>query len=174
VSVPETFELAGDDVAARAAAERLFASIRAELAGMLPASADIRHIGATSVPGCLTKGDLDIVVRIDRHDFPPADRALEARFERNLGSVRSASFAAFEDRGAIPHLGIQLVAIGSSYDDFHRFAEALRADPELMRAYNRLKKAWHGKPMDDYRAAKDAFIAGVMKASDPLQKRSRS
>jgi hypothetical protein len=32
-------------------------------------------------------------------------------------------------------------------------------NPEL---FNQLKRAWHGKPMDDYRAAKDAFIAQVL------------
>ena len=160
--ISEIFELAPDVTAARAAAESLFASVRAELAAMLPVSADIRHVGATAIPGCLTKGDLDIVVRIDAQDFPVADQALEARFRRNLGSVRSASFAAFEDAGASPHLGVQLVAVGSEYDDFHRFAEALRADPELVSAYGRLKQAWHGKPMDEYGAAKGAFIAGAL------------
>ena len=162
MSILETFELAPDAAAACAAAERLFAAVRKELAAILPASADIRHIGATAIPGCLTKGDLDIVVRIDVQDFPAADRALEARFARNLGSDRSASFAAFEDAGATPHLGVQLVVVGSAYDDFHRFAEALRADPQLVRAYNHLKETWHGKPMDDYRAAKDAFIARAL------------
>jgi GrpB-like predicted nucleotidyltransferase (UPF0157 family) len=162
VLIAEVFELAPDVAAARAAAESLFASICAELAAMLPASADIRHVGATAIPGCLTKVDLDIVVRIDPQDFALADHALEARFKRNLGSVRTASFAAFEDTGASPHLGVQLVAVGSEYDDFHRFAEALRADPVLVGAYNRLKQAWHGKPMDEYRAAKDAFIARAL------------
>jgi hypothetical protein len=59
---PELFLLAPDDARARAAAEALFASTGAEIRALLPYAADIRHIGATAVPGCLTKGDLDIVV----------------------------------------------------------------------------------------------------------------
>jgi GrpB protein len=94
----EMFLLAPDDAHARAAAEALFASIRRELEALLPCAADIRHIGATAVPGCLTKGDLDIVVRVAEQDFPAADAALEGRFARNLGSIRLATFAAFEDK----------------------------------------------------------------------------
>jgi GrpB-like predicted nucleotidyltransferase (UPF0157 family) len=55
------------------------------------------------------------------------------------------------------------VAIGSHYDDFHRFADALRTDAGLVCAYNRLKLEWHDKPMDDYRAAKNAFIARMLR-----------
>jgi len=167
VSIAEIFALADDDGAARAAAEALFASLQAELAAILPPSADIRHIGATAVPGCLTKGDLDIVVRIDARDFPVADEGLGARFARNLGSVRTETFAAFEDDAATPHLGVQLVARGDEFDDFHLFVEALRADPELVRAYNRLKLDWRGRAMDDYRRAKGAFIARVLGAREP-------
>src|SRR5262245_3440981 len=126
MSDAEIFLLAPDDARARATADALFASIRCELEALLPCAADIRHIGATAVPGCLTKGDLDIVVRVAARDFAAADDALAARFERNLGSIRLATFAAFEDKGGTPHLGVQLVGIGSEYDDFHRFAEALR------------------------------------------------
>ena len=92
----------------------------------------------------------------------PPKRSSKRRFARNLGSDRTPYFAAFEDRGAAPHLGIQLVVVGSECDDFHPFIAVLRADPALVAEYNRLKQAWHGKPMDDYRRAKDAFIARVL------------
>ncbi len=52
------FRLHADPDAAGVAAERLFERVAAELEALLPASADVRHIGATAVPGCLTKGDL--------------------------------------------------------------------------------------------------------------------
>jgi GrpB-like predicted nucleotidyltransferase (UPF0157 family) len=162
MSSAEIFLLAPDDAQARSAAEALFATIGVELAGLLPCAADVRHIGSTAIPGCLTKGDLDIVVRVGERDFAAAEQALEGRFARNLGSDRSAYFAAFEDGGATPHLGIQLVVIGSACDDFHPFSAALRADPALVVEYNRLKQARHGKPMDDYRRAKDAFITRVL------------
>lgn len=164
MSSNEIFTLAPDDAAARAAADALFASVHAGLAAMLPPTADVRHIGATAVAGCITKGDLDIVVRVQQDDFPPAEATLAGRLQRNLGSHRSASFAAFEDSATTPHLGIQLVAVGSECDDFHLFTEALRADPRLVEEYNRLKREWHGRPMDDYRQAKGALISHVLGA----------
>lgn len=73
------------------------------------------------------------------------------------------TFSAFEDNGVTPHLGVQLAAIGSEDDVFHLFAEKLRADAALVSDYNRLKRTWHGKPMPDYRKAKDAFVAEVLR-----------
>jgi GrpB-like predicted nucleotidyltransferase (UPF0157 family) len=159
----EIFALAPDTERARAAADVLFASVSAELRALLPLSADIRHIGATAIPGCLTKGDLDIVVRVHGPDFAAAEQALASRFERNTGSARTATFAAFEDNHITPHLGVQLAAIGSEDDCFHLFADRLRKNAALVQAYNHLKRSWDGKAMDDYRRAKDEFIADVLR-----------
>lgn len=156
------FSLHPDQELARSSAERLFARIAAELRALLPQSADIRHVGATAVPGCLTKGDLDIVVRVDASEFAAADRALAARFARNSGSKRTDTFSAFEDAGTTPHLGVQLTVAGGEDDYFHLFADALRRDPELVAAYNALKLRFDGQPMDVYRAAKSAFIGEVL------------
>lgn len=158
----ETFLLYADDAEARGRAERLFARVAVDLAEVLPASAEIRHVGATAVPGCLTKGDLDIVVRVPNADFPSADAALAQRFARNAGSKRTDTFSSFEEGAASPHLGIQLTVIGGADDCFHLFADVLRGDPELVVRYNALKRAYHGRPMQAYRAAKDAFVAEVL------------
>src|SRR4030095_4363123 len=104
-----------------------------------PGSAEVLHTGATAVPGCLTKGDLDIVVRVDRVDFAASEALLADRFRRNTGSIRTDEFAAFEDPDRSPHLGVQLTVKGGALDDFHRFAETLRQDPLLVRRYNDLK-----------------------------------
>lgn len=158
----ETFSLAASCDSAREAAEALFAVVAAELNSVLPASAEVLHVGATSVRGCLTKGDLDIVVRVDRVDFATSDVLLAERFSRNEGSIRTDEFAAFEDPGRSPSLGVQLTVKGGALDDFHRFAEELRRAPLLVRRYNDLKLRFSGKPMAEYRAAKDAFIADIL------------
>jgi GrpB-like predicted nucleotidyltransferase (UPF0157 family) len=160
----ETLKLAPDADTARSAAETLFRAIASELAALLPASAEVLHIGATAVPGCLTKGDLDIVIRVDRVDFPAAHALLSGRLSRNDGSVRTDAFAAFEDAHCSPHLGVQLTAKGGALDIFHHFVEALRADPALVRRYNALKQRFRDRPMADYRAAKDAFVGEVLAA----------
>ncbi len=70
----------------------------------LPTSADIRHIGATTVWGCLTKGDLDVVVRVSLGDFPEADAVLSALFARNVGSPKMTTSPPPRVSQAIPRL----------------------------------------------------------------------
>ncbi len=147
---------------ARQDAERLYNAVLPALAGILPSGSDIRHVGATAVPGCLTKGDLDIVVRVPAEDFAAADASLAARFQRNEGSIRTETFSAFEDASCRPHLGIQLVVIDGPLDFFHLFVDALMGSPRLVHAYNALKKRHEGRDMAEYREAKDRFVEQVL------------
>lgn len=140
----------------------LFERIREELSGRLPPGVLIEHVGATAVPGCLTKGDLDIAVRMDGDLLDSCTAALGARFDANPGSVRTPAFAAFVDGSTDPPVGVQLVVIGSDLDVFTRFRDALRADPALVARYNELKCAWDGCDMEGYRSAKARFINEVL------------
>jgi GrpB-like predicted nucleotidyltransferase (UPF0157 family) len=158
------FLLHPEPARARAAADDLFERMVAILRPVLPPATDILHVGSTAIPGCLTKGDLDIVVRVRPADFAAADAVLAARLTRNTGSARTDSFAAFEDATTEPHLGVQLAVVGGPFDDFHRFAAALLHDSALVERYNALKTQFHGRPMAEYRAAKDAFIVAVLEA----------
>ena len=157
------FSLSPDDEAARTRAGLLFDEILTLIRPLLPASAEIRHVGSTAVPGCLTKGDLDIVVRVPSEDFTAADQTLAGLLQRNEGSIRTEVFSAFEDPSRAPHLGVQLTAIGGPYDDFHVFTDALRSSLDLVKAYNALKRRFDGRPMDEYRQAKDEFIAAALR-----------
>ncbi len=159
---PDLFRLAPDEREAREAAERLFENVKGELVLALPASAEILHVGATAIPGCLTKGDLDVAVRVSGDDFGAAEAELAARFTRNAGSTSTEDFAAFEDERRTPHLGIQLTTKGGAFDFFHVFVAALRADAGLLHDYNMLKNAHDARPMEQYRAAKDTFVKQVL------------
>jgi GrpB-like predicted nucleotidyltransferase (UPF0157 family) len=159
-----TFHLADDPEWARRAAEALFRTLERNLTPNLPASAELLHVVATAIPGCLTKGDLDVVVRIGADDFAVAEAVLADRFARNAGSIRTADFAAFEGVGTVLALGLQLTVRGGRFDVFHHFVLALRADPILVVRYNVLKTRHAGAPMDAYRAAKDAFVGEVLGA----------
>ena len=152
-------------VPAMAAAEMasgLFMVLHDRLGAVLPHDAEIEHVGATAVPGCLTKGDLDVVVRVTPDAFAAAERTLSHLFERDLGSDRTDSFAAFKDDEAQPPLGVQLVVRGTPLDVFVRFRDRLRADPGLVAQYNAIKLRHNGRGMDTYRAAKSAFIETVL------------
>ncbi len=139
-------------------AEREAAAIIPELRQRLPAGVEILHVGATSVSGCLTKGDLDLVVRVDAPDFQAARDALDSAYCKNLGSPRDDTFASYAIEGRSLPVGIQLVVRGSALDDFHSFWERLRASPQLKDEYNALKRQWDGGDMEQYRAAKSDFI----------------
>jgi GrpB-like predicted nucleotidyltransferase (UPF0157 family) len=50
-----------------------FEQLKAELAVLIP-DADIQHVGSTAIPGSLTKGDLDIQIRVVAATYPIALR----------------------------------------------------------------------------------------------------
>lgn len=155
-SAPEVF----------AKANALFEEVAAELRALLP-YADIQHVGSTAVPGSCTKGDLDIVVRVERERFAVAEQVLAARFEPNTGSTGSEVFAAFLDSSTDPDLGVQLVVVGTNDDnDFVKWREQLRCDPVLRAKYDELKQRFEGKSMDRYREEKSEFIAKHLARTD--------
>jgi GrpB-like predicted nucleotidyltransferase (UPF0157 family) len=141
-----------------ASADRLFKEVAWKLAHVIPA-AEIHHIGSTAIPGTLTKGDLDVLVRVSAEDFRVAEAALERMFRRNTGSFRSEAFAAFLDHSTEPDLGVQLVVRDGEADTFLVWRERLESDPELRRQYDDLKRRFEGKSMDEYREAKAQFIS---------------
>jgi GrpB-like predicted nucleotidyltransferase (UPF0157 family) len=145
---PEVFE----------AAERLFSEVASRIREMLP-HAEIEHIGSTAVRGSLTKGDLDVLVRVSGDDFRESDCALEAIFRRNEGSDKRETFSAFLDSSTSPELGVQLVVAGTEFDTFSYWVEQLTSDRKLRAAYNDLKARYNGKDMNEYREAKSEFIA---------------
>lgn len=138
-------------------AEHRFADLEAELKALLP-HAEIEHVGSTAVRGTLTKGDLDVVVRVRSELFPDTLRRLEQRFRFNTGSIRTDTFCAFEEPSSKPPLGVQLVTAGAPEDFFSTWRELLKADSQLRRDYDDLKRRYDGRPMEAYRAAKSEFI----------------
>lgn len=140
------------------AADRLFLSVMRRICAALPNS-EIHHIGSTAIPGSLTKGDLDVLVRVDQTSFQEADQVLAEMFGRNVGSDRTESFSSFADSSESPDLGVQLVVKDSEHDNFTRWADMLRKNNELRASYDELKAQFHGGDMSEYRTAKDEFIS---------------
>ena len=135
------------------------------LGSVLPA-ADLQHVGSTAVPGSLTKGDLDIQVRVALADFAGAEAILARHYARNTGSPALPGFAAFEKAGAQPPVGLQLTAIGGEWDLFWRFREVLLVRPDLAAAYDALKSSFEGRSMAEYRRAKEGFFEELRGAAE--------
>lgn len=141
-----------------------FSEHRRRIARRLPA-AEIEHVGSTSIPGALTKGDLDLLVRVDAGGFPPAVTALRAMYAIHQPENWTPSYASFIDPAASePPVGVQLVVGGSPDDDlFEPFRRAMIADSYLLAAYNDLKRRHDGSDYDAYTDAKAAFIEHAMR-----------
>ena len=73
-----------------------FAEHRERIARRLPA-AEIEHVGSTSIPGALTKGDLDLLVRVDVVGFDPAVTALRAMYAVHQPENWTPTYASFTD-----------------------------------------------------------------------------
>lgn len=74
-----TLKLQAGDEAERPASDTFNAFVQV-WESVLPASAELEHVVATAVPGCLTNGDLDICIRIAASDFEAADNVLARSF----------------------------------------------------------------------------------------------
>jgi GrpB-like predicted nucleotidyltransferase (UPF0157 family) len=147
----------------REAVAKAFDEHRAVIEALLPA-AEVEHIGSTAVPGALTKGDLDLLVRVPEGRFDSAHAALRNRYAVDQPQKWTSRFASFkqEPAGEIP-VGVQLVVAGGTDDAlFVAWRDRLRADPDLLERFNAFKRGQVGADPDDYIEAKAQFIEAVI------------
>ncbi len=138
-----------------------FEKLRVELEAWVP-GADIQHVGSTAILGSLTKGDLDVQVRVVASKYSPAKERLSRVFQVNLGGFAADAAISFEDHRSEPHVGIHLTIIGGSADIQWRFRDILQASELLRREYDDLKRQFDDKSMSSYRAAKERFVTRVL------------
>lgn len=161
----DRFVLDPEPDAAGRRAEAAFAVLQTVLRELLPASATIHHVGATAVPGALTKGDLDICVRVSAEDFHTARDRLRTRYAFNHGSVATDAFQAFETRHDRPAVGIQLTIVDAEFDIFVQLRDRLIADKEALERMNAMKRRMEGAPMETYSEEKNRIIAELLATS---------
>ncbi|MGP3561351.1 GrpB family protein [Geobacillus sp. BK01] len=149
----------------RERAERVFSEHQERILRLLP-KADVQHVGSTAIPNSLTKGDVDLQVRVPESMFAEAIEKLSTLYKVNEGSVRTDSFCAFYDETADLPLGVQLTAIGSELDLFWKFRDVLLANDRYRVEYDELKKQYEGKNMEEYRQAKQRFFGRLMKTPE--------
>ena len=68
----------------RTRAEALYVRVREDVLRLVP-NAVVEHVGSTSLPDGLTKGDLDVQVRVRPEVFDEACRALGTVYQVNPG-----------------------------------------------------------------------------------------
>ncbi len=134
--------------------------VRRRLSGVLP-DAELQHVGSTSIPGSVTKGDLDIQVRVVASDYEDSKEKLARLYNVNVGGFGSDDAISFEDYSTDPPHGVHLTVIDGSCDVQWRFRDTLRASAKLSRAFDELKRGFEGRSMEQYREAKEEFVLRV-------------
>lgn len=133
----------------------LFESENKKLSELFP-SADIQHVGSTAISGALSKGDLDINIRVKPEDFEGVVKTLKTLYEINQPENWTKVFASFKDDSR--KLGVQLTTVGSVEDYFVVQRDYLKSHPEAVSELNVLKEKYEGKDMEEYRKAKGEFF----------------
>jgi GrpB-like predicted nucleotidyltransferase (UPF0157 family) len=142
--------------------ERLLARLWPQLRRLLP-TAEIEHIGATAIPGSITKGDVDVMVRVVPAAFRAAADVLGTHFAIKQPENWTPDFASFgDDTGCELPLGIQLVAKDSEADQFVFLRDYFIENPAALADYNRLKILHASDGADAYWSAKNALFAKIL------------
>ncbi len=139
--------------------ENLFQIEKEKLQQLLPHS-QIEHIGGTSVVNSITKGDLDINIRVSKENFENSIEILKKVYEINQPNNWTENYASFKDDSK--NLGIQLTVLNSSDDYFVRQRDFLNSNPEKVLELNKIKLSFEGKNMNDYRKEKGRFFESII------------
>jgi GrpB-like predicted nucleotidyltransferase (UPF0157 family) len=151
-------------------ADRAFQRHSREIRSLIPA-AEVEHVGATAVPGSLTTGDVDLLVRVPGADFRGAATALRRRYDVDQPANWTETFASFAEaqEGDLP-VGVQLVVAGSRVDAaFVSLRRAFRTRPDLLERANDLKLRHADGDADTYARAKQAFLEALLRDLDPAR-----
>ncbi len=144
----------------QAKCESEFNHYREEISKTLPA-ARIEHIGASSIPGAVSKGDLDIFIGIDSEIFEESVQALiSLGFIKKQNTLRTAELCMLESTSE--DVALQIVSNGSEFEFFLTFRDKLCEECDLVNQYNELKISCTGKSHELYRKKKSEFIENVL------------
>lgn len=124
----------------------------------------VEHIGSSSIPGAVSKGDLDIFIGVTQEEFNRTIQLLESiGFYEKTDTLRTESLRMMVTDSYEEDVAVQLVANGSEHESFLEFRDKLRSNPDLVSRYNQLKFDCKGLAHDNYREVKSAFIETVLK-----------
>jgi GrpB-like predicted nucleotidyltransferase (UPF0157 family)/GNAT superfamily N-acetyltransferase len=137
--------------------ESVLADVRDELR-VFALEADVEHVGATSMPDGVTKGDVDVNLRVSPDRFDEVVAALSTGFDVAQAQNWTATFASFSGTRRGWPLGIQVTVAGSDADFLVELRDLMRNDPTLRRQYDAIKRANAGAGRNAYWQAKDDFL----------------
>jgi hypothetical protein len=139
-------------------ARRIHAEVRVELAAF---PGELVQTGASSLPGFLTKGDVDLHLRVRADLFPTVLVALDARYPRASLHSWAATLAVYDIPDRPLPTGLAVTPLGSEHDSRFTTGWARLADNASLRTqYNVLKLS--APDQETYEAEKAAFFTGLV------------
>ncbi len=140
----------------------IYKDLEEKIRALIP-QARVEHVGASSVKGCVSKGDLDILVAVNQDDFEHSiDLIKTLDFYEKRDTLRTHDLCMFVTDRYQEDVAIQLIVSGSSFEDFIKFRDILRSDSKVLTKYNQLKMSSKGLSQVDYRSKKNDFISSIM------------
>jgi len=138
--------------------QRLFREEKEHILSLCPNTL-VEHVGATSIPGSLTLGDLDIQIRVTKQDFHSTCEKLKSLYHENHPHLWTNELALFhkKDHSEMP-MSIMVTVIDTVFDEFYKTRDLLRKDKEMLAKYNDLKRRFEGKSIEEYKKAKREFF----------------
>jgi GrpB-like predicted nucleotidyltransferase (UPF0157 family) len=144
-------------------AQAILATERERLAPLLPPH-ELRLTGGTSVVTALTKGDVDLHLRVDELDFPATVAALRQLYAVVHRHMWTDTLATFSVPAPLP-TGVAVTPIGSEHDiRFVTTWQLLSSRPDLLAEYNAVKQTAGA----DYEARKSAFFDRIVNDAQRL------
>jgi GrpB-like predicted nucleotidyltransferase (UPF0157 family) len=144
-----------------AAAFEIVADLEAQLRDLLP-TCQIEHIGATSFPDGVTKGDVDVNIRVSPGDFQRVIDRLRSTLPIAQPDNWTSTYASFSDASRALPVGVQVTVIGSPDDFLVPLRDLMTRDAELRSEYDRVKRNAAELGPDGYWTAKNAFLTKVL------------
>ncbi|MDP2499951.1 hypothetical protein BCT47_10480 [Vibrio splendidus] len=145
----------------QSACNELFVRYERDIKKLIP-NARVEHVGASSIPFAVSKGDLDIFVGVELGELEDViERLTTLGFTEKLDTLRTPELCMLESTLG-DDVALQVVASGSEFECFLRFRDKLRANPALVQQYNTLKMSCEGWPQEEYREKKSDFIEHVL------------
>ncbi|MCG9546081.1 GrpB family protein [Vibrio sp. Isolate33] len=145
----------------QAACHEMFARYERDIKKLVP-NARVEHVGASSIPSAVSKGDLDIFVGIEPSELEyAAEQLTTLGFKEKLDTLRTPELCMLESTSS-DDVALQVVANGSEFECFLTFRDKLRAAPALVEQYNALKMSCKGWQQEEYREKKATFIEYVL------------
>lgn len=143
--------------------QKLFLRVKSDTLGNIP-NARFEHIGASSIPGSVSKGDLDIFVGVNRSDFEKTLQESKAiGFCEKDGTLRTDELCMMVTDKYNYDVALQVVVNGSEFESFIKFRDFMITRPDLVEELNALKRSCSDFYPDDYSAKKSNWVQDILK-----------